>query len=83
MITGWRRMKIELFAALVMLCCCSGCWHRTNTVRPESTAQSPLPVRPVAPKITVITNNQGPIKYQWGFTNTAEGTKVLKFAPQQ
>jgi hypothetical protein len=77
-------MKLKLLVRLsVVLVCCCGCRHATRNVPPRTQLNPGPPARQGSPRLVVTTNSAGPVNYQWGFTNTDQGTKVLRFAPNQ
>ena len=80
-----RRIGVDIavLIASAALCFCPGCRHHVLPAHAPDITQPREPARVPNPRLTVITNNQAPIKYQWALTNNPDGAKVLKFTPNR
>ena len=73
----------SIVAGLAIMACIVGCRHRRSRMIPHGPAAHLPRAQIVEPRLTVITNGQNPISYQWAFTNGPNGARVLRFqAPQ-
>jgi len=79
-------LKLLVCFSAALLCAC-GCRHAARNVPPRTQFNPGPPARQGSrqgsPRLVVATNSAGPVNYRWGFTNTDQGTKVLRFAPNQ
>lgn len=83
---GARRELMEavllllLFPALFL--CCVGC--ERHEVRPAPYARLGPPGKPrhLTPRVTIVRPQQGPISYQWTYTNAPDGARMLWFRPK-
>jgi hypothetical protein len=79
-LSGMCKEKLSwLFSLALVHGCCTGCRHQVQTGFSEP--QGATPARPRDPQVTVHGKNSGPIQYDWAFTNSPDGTRVLKFVP--
>lgn len=76
-------LRFFCYFCLLTVLGCLGCrsHKRTTSDQTRQEMHPPQPVRPGNPRLTVATNNQAPIRYQWSATNGPDGTRRYRFTP--